>query len=61
MYKDLLLDKVRTLFTLLRLLKSLILSSMARFVVEIMLMEQQLRRVGIKLSLTLTILLNVVI
>ncbi|WP_410518471.1 hypothetical protein [Anaplasma phagocytophilum] len=32
MYKDLLLDKVRTLFTLLRLLKSLTLTSIPRFV-----------------------------
>ncbi|WP_249549042.1 hypothetical protein [Anaplasma phagocytophilum] len=32
MYKDLLLDKVRTLFTLLRLLKSPTLTSMIRFV-----------------------------
>ncbi|WP_346017225.1 hypothetical protein [Anaplasma phagocytophilum] len=37
MYRVLLLDKVRTLFTLLRLLKSLTLSSIPRFVVGNML------------------------
>ncbi|WP_249548552.1 hypothetical protein [Anaplasma phagocytophilum] len=37
MYRVLLLDKVRTLFALLRLLKSLIQISIPRFVVEVML------------------------
>ncbi|WP_249548999.1 hypothetical protein [Anaplasma phagocytophilum] len=49
MYKDLLLDKVRTLFTLLRLLKFLIPSSMVRFVVEVMLKGRTPMRRRIKL------------